>query len=602
MDDLELKSRRADKNALEQALRDAGFTHTTGNAWKCIVHGDKHASGSVYEKDGAWHFKCMTATCGWGGDLFDVMAWQQKKPVEDILRGLSSGNRHAQRKESPRTFASVADLEEAAKATGAGNCEGIFTYTNPETKKADMIVVRLRLPDGGKKFWQNHLLPDGRVEMTAPPKPWPIYNRTRVKNAGRVLCVEGELKVHALAKLGIVATTSPGGANNAENADWTPLAGKEVFLWPDKDEAGIGHMQRVAGLLEKLRPEPTVFWIEPPDDLKAKGDVVDYVEMYAEGPGDIEGPKAAIDALIASATTMGAAAELRKVIEDTISGKRLPVPWPFAEVSDLTQSLLPGTVTMLCGDPESGKSLVVMEALYYWRACGVDVACYELEDDRSLHMMRFLAQVADNAKITNAKWARDNPAAMREAMAKYQALVDALGKCVFTAPDNMVTMDVLGKWVRQQAAEGKRIIVIDPITAAEVSGRPWQDDKKFLIEAKAAVRQYGASLVLVTHPRIGQNSKPGLASLAGGAAYPRFSHTVMWLHKLPSPKRMPVSTPVGTTEMLVSRTLRIFKARNASGGGSEIAFNLDTTTLKSKELGVVVKKNKDGENEDSYDF
>ncbi len=35
-----------------------------------------------------------------------------------------------------------------------------------------------------------------------------------------------------------VAVTSPGGAKAAGKADWGPLAGRRVVIWPDNDEPG----------------------------------------------------------------------------------------------------------------------------------------------------------------------------------------------------------------------------------------------------------------------------------------------------------------------------------------------------------------------------
>ena len=41
----------------------------------------------------------------------------------------------------------------------------------------------------------------------------------------------------ARRRLGLLATTS-GAADSAAKADWRPLAGRDVIIWPDNDEAG----------------------------------------------------------------------------------------------------------------------------------------------------------------------------------------------------------------------------------------------------------------------------------------------------------------------------------------------------------------------------
>ena len=60
-----------------------------------------------------------------------------------------------------------------------------------------------------------------------------------------VAVAEGEKCVHLLHDVGIVATTSPCGSRKSQYADWTPLAGKAVYLWPDNDGNGKKHMEDV---------------------------------------------------------------------------------------------------------------------------------------------------------------------------------------------------------------------------------------------------------------------------------------------------------------------------------------------------------------------
>ena len=87
--------------------------------------------------------------------------------------------------------------------------------------------------------------------------------------------VEGEKCVKALRAIGVVGTTSPCGAGKGEHCDWTPLAGKTIFLWPDNDENGIAHMRAVSAILEKLKPTPSLIWLDPASlDLPPKHDRV----------------------------------------------------------------------------------------------------------------------------------------------------------------------------------------------------------------------------------------------------------------------------------------------------------------------------------------
>jgi hypothetical protein len=65
-----------------------------------------------------------------------------------------------------------------------------------------------------------------------------------------MLC-EGEKSADALNRIfpDHVAMTSPGGAMAAAKADWAPLAGRAVIIWPDHDETGAAYALEVAAIL-----------------------------------------------------------------------------------------------------------------------------------------------------------------------------------------------------------------------------------------------------------------------------------------------------------------------------------------------------------------
>lgn len=84
------------------------------------------------------------------------------------------------------------------------------------------------------------------------PEPRPLYrlDDLAARATVTVLICEGEKTADAAVALfpHMVATTSPGGANAAGRADWSPLAGRQLFIWPDKDEPGAGYAEAVARL------------------------------------------------------------------------------------------------------------------------------------------------------------------------------------------------------------------------------------------------------------------------------------------------------------------------------------------------------------------
>ena len=103
-------------------------------------------------------------------------------------------------------------------------------------------VARFDLPDGSKQILP--LTPDGNGGWAwkGLPEPRPLYglNKLATNPTASVLVCEGEKAADAAQTLFPmhVCTTSPNGANSAHKADWSPLAGRNVILWPDNDTEG----------------------------------------------------------------------------------------------------------------------------------------------------------------------------------------------------------------------------------------------------------------------------------------------------------------------------------------------------------------------------
>ena len=85
--------------------------------------------------------------------------------------------------------------------------------------------------------------------------PRPLYNLPGLvgKPDALVIVCEGEKAANAAAVLfpAAVTTTMLNGAQAPGKTDWSPLAGRNVWCWPDNDEAGLKCMQAVDGLLRQ---------------------------------------------------------------------------------------------------------------------------------------------------------------------------------------------------------------------------------------------------------------------------------------------------------------------------------------------------------------
>ena len=92
------------------------------------------------------------------------------------------------------------------------------------------------------------------------PDPRPLYGLARLTQRpdAPVLVVEGEKVADAAGVIfpDHVCTTSPFGALSAAKADWTPLHGRTVVIWPDNDAAGLQYAADVARLVPGARVVP----------------------------------------------------------------------------------------------------------------------------------------------------------------------------------------------------------------------------------------------------------------------------------------------------------------------------------------------------------
>lgn len=570
---------RTDKALLLVALQIAGANIDRPNSIRCPFHDDRTPSAGVYlEKDGHWAFKCHG--CGFQGDLFDVRSKANGTSVADELRSVNDDPPAPMKPKF--VHATLNDISTPGKR------EACYTYANPQTVAVEMAVIRWVDSSGKKKFLQCRPV-DGGFVCEAPPKPWPIYNRARVAKAGTVVVVEGEKCVHSLHQAGFVATTSPGGAGKAQYADWSPLAGKRVILWPDNDSPddkgvrkGIAHMHDVRRELEGLNPKPTVLWLDPDAlDLPDKGDVVDFIASGRD----------VLDALSLAQST-GAAAEVKALIDDTASGRRRAIEWPWPVLSFYTKALYPQTITLLCGDPGCAKSFMILQSAIYWHENNVPVALLELEEPRAWHNLRALALRSGVKEILNDAWVRDKAGEAQHVYELHQDFLDSFGHCIHDAQEQF-TLDDVTKWIAARAMEGARIIVVDPITAVATPDKQWIADAKFVIEAKKIVEQFDCSLILVTHPRKGIKGGSQLEDMAGGAAYARFAQCVLWLKRHRPLRECTVkrSSALGGIREVVSvdRTLSICKARHGNGTGLELAFHFEGESLSFQDCGVIVK-------------
>lgn len=120
-----------------------------------------------------------------------------------------------------------------------------------------MFVVNRFNIDGGKEFRPLTYCADSSGHLSwrlqGPPAPRPAYglDRLAARPDAPVLFTEGEKAADAAQRLfpDFVAVTTMNGAQSPEKTDFTPFAGRSVYIAPDNDGPGQAYMDKLIGLL-----------------------------------------------------------------------------------------------------------------------------------------------------------------------------------------------------------------------------------------------------------------------------------------------------------------------------------------------------------------
>ncbi|BAP88868.1 bacteriophage-like protein [Burkholderiales bacterium GJ-E10] len=220
------------------------------------------------EKAGLWTDRAT----GDGGDIFALIAAHLGANVHTDF---------------PRVLDAAADLLGRSRSLPARKTkkDAPVDDLGPATAKWDyldatgkLIAVVYRYdPPGRKKEFRPW---DAKRRKMAPPDPRPLYNQPGLVTASQAVLVEGEKCAQALIDAGFNATTAMHGANApVEKTDWSPLAGKAVLIWPDRDKPGWEYAAQAAQAVLSAGAK-TCHILYPPEEAAEGWDAADAI---AEG-------------------------------------------------------------------------------------------------------------------------------------------------------------------------------------------------------------------------------------------------------------------------------------------------------------------------------
>lgn len=299
-----------------------------GAEWKSINptrSDEKAGSFAVNLNTGRWG---DFATEDTGGDLISLYAYlfesgDQGRAAKALARELHLEFKPTQRwrdKPQPPGPAKSGQSEwqpmtpvpdTAASAPTAhshrGRPDATWTYRDHDGALLG-YVCRFTTSDGGKEVLPLTYGQRGKGKPTWAWRQWgvprPLYGLDRLSERAQrpVLIVEGEKCADlAHAQLGEVydVITWPGGSKVVARADWAPLKGRQVIIWPDCDaqkdrsgdllpavrQPGIAAAEKIATILAELGCKVQIVQIPAPGEKPGGWDIVD---AYDDGD-DLQG-------------------------------------------------------------------------------------------------------------------------------------------------------------------------------------------------------------------------------------------------------------------------------------------------------------------------
>lgn len=303
--------------------------HTVGGEYhyRCPNHDDSHPSLKINEKKDKW----ICGPCNKSGGAYTLAAFLgrldpcEKRAVMKALtdRGLVYEKMERVKKE-PQQFYPVKEFYYTP----------VLRNVRFETKPTDKSKPE-------KKFQWQHLEGDS-WEPGAGGMLKPLYVNERFKKGepfDTAVGFEGEGKCDLAGELGIPAFSF----KFMNRAECQKLAGLEIVLWPDGDQAGFKQAKDVALMLKEAKLK--VRMCSVPIEFPIGGDIVDAVKI-------LKWTRERIDQFLASATSFPVEVSIGRRLR-RVESKQMEWLW---------KNRVPcNGITILDGDPGTGKGLLTTD-------------------------------------------------------------------------------------------------------------------------------------------------------------------------------------------------------------------------------------------------
>ena len=432
---------------------------------------------------------------------------------------------------TPREFTTARAAADAYRAT-LGREAARWEYRDAKGEPVG-IVLRWDRGDGSKTIRPAWRVGSGWRHTYPEVRPLYALHRLAESHEARVFVVEGEKCAEMLSTIGLLATTSPAGSNSAGKADWSPLAGREVAIVPDADDAGRRYAADASERLKSLNPPARVAIVKLPG-LGLGEDAVEFVERVHGG--DRHAARKAIEEL--AATAFVAAPRKRITLGELLDDPRTLArpdtiesgwaPWDRAQPFEAVER---GTIHLLAAPPGCFKTATMLRMARGYAECRRRVEWLAAEMPPRTLLRRMVCQAArlGQAALASNAMPEEHRRAIEGARTRIEPIRDRIA----------FTVAPIGFEEIESAADSADVVFLDYLQLVRhrdpgVRGHERIEDAMAKI-TECAQRTGAVFIVASSQGRDGGDGKRNIHNATKGSSSIEYSADALYCAEEPAP-------------------------------------------------------------------
>ena len=369
-----------------------------------------------------------------------------------------------------------------------------------DTLAAEIIYWRLRLehPTKGKIIRPIYRAVGGAIKVGEPETAKnglkPLYGLSLLSRnpKSHVWIVEGEKCADALntlfSKLGIttlhVAMTS-GSAASADKADWQPLEGRDVTIWPDHDQSGVSYAEKARNQLESIGCAVQCIAVDLLG-LSEGEDCIEWLNIH---------PEAVLNNLLELPKVIPRY-EMEIVCLSDIEMK--PINWLWRDY------IACGKLTVIAGNPGLGKSQLTAN---FGALVSKGMGWPDTQEPAPIGNVLFLSAEDDPADTIKPRLLAAGADIERCYILEAVRIKNKHGKDTTRSFDLSQDIQRMADAIRRIG--GVNLAIIDPISAylGETDSHNNADIRGLLAPLSAMAAECGVAILLITHLNKSENQE-----------------------------------------------------------------------------------------------